>query len=170
MAKNNLKIKKNISKNKKNMELKIKNRGSLDKRNKQNRCQSPLGSFEHRWVPRDEEVTVHWRTQIYVVHVLTQQGEGSQRHSLKQITGRTAPLWKRAQKNVAHSPGKRQGSLLSFCCSHGKGCSEKFLTLSLLKGQVWRFKMFTQGTEIPTLISDLWSHQSLQLNKGQPNL
>ena len=120
----NLKIKKKKIEKQKNMELKIQNGESLDKRNTTDAkvlwgVLNADGYLEmKRWLSTEGHKST--------VCVLTQEGEGSQRHGLKQVTGRTAPSWKRAQKNGAQSPGKRQGSLLFFWCSGGKGPSEKF--------------------------------------------
>ena len=149
------------------MELKIQNGESLDKRNTTDaKVLWGVNADGYLEMKRWLSIEGHKST----VCVLTQEGEGNQRHSLKQVTGRTAPSWKRAQKNGAQSPGKRQGSLLFFLVLWWKRPQWEILTLSLLKGRVWRLKIFTQGTEIPTLISDLWSHQSLHWHKGQPSL
>lgn len=113
------------------------------------------GSFEHRWVPRDEEGDCPLEETIYVVYVLTHRKKGKEpRHSLKQVTGRTAPCEKEPRKKCCTlSPGKRQ----EVCClfgAHGKGSNEHSNSEPLQRSRCGGLRYLLRE-QIPTLISDL---------------
>ena len=164
----NLKIKK--KKNRKTKKHGAQNtEWRITRQKKHNWCQSPLGSFECRWVPRDEEVTVYWRTQIYGLCPHTGRGREPKARP-KAGHWKDGTFVKKSPEKWCTVSRKEARKSFVFLVLWWKRPQWEILTLSLLKGRVWRFKIFTQGTEIPTLISDLWSHQSLHWHKGQPSL